>query len=320
MGIVDSLTVSERTDESSFKKNFALLGAAGYIAPRHLRAIRDCGCRLLFAVDPNDSVGILDSYFPSARFFLSFDAFRECVHEYCQSGGHLDYVSICTPNYLHCSQIVDSLRLGADVICEKPLVLDAVQLGVLSAAEQETCRKVNTILQLRLHPAMLALKKRLESVSGFIRADLTYITSRGPWYRESWKYDSFKGGGIASNIGIHFFDLLLWFFGDCTRNEICFQSGERLQGKLYFENAEVAYFLSIDANDLPQEARMKGQRTWRTFEVDDHKIEFSEGFTDLHTLSYQKILEGEGFGIQDAEKAVGLCAAIGKRMHTGEPL
>ncbi len=287
-------------------KNFALIGAAGYVAPRHMRAIRDTGNRLLAAYDPNDSVGIIDSYFPEADFFVEFERFDRHVEKMRRAGQPAHYVSVCSPNYLHDAHIRFGLRIGADVVCEKPLVLNPWNVDALRELEEEYGRKVYTILQLRHHPALLALRKKL-GANGMDRkheVDLGYITSRGKWYYASWKGNLQKSGGIATNIGIHFFDMLVWLFGPVQDNVVHLHTHDRAAGYLELERARVRWFLSINAETLPEAVRAAGQRTWRSITVDGEEIEFSGGFTDLHTRSYEAILEGRGFGIEDAATAI----------------
>ncbi len=287
-------------------KNFALIGAAGYIAPRHLRAIKDTDNNLIAALDKFDSVGVMDSYFPKADFFVEFERFDRHIEKLKRSGTHLDYVSICTPNYLHDAHIRMALRSGADAICEKPLVLNPWNVDALAAIEKESGQKINTILQLRLHPSIIALKKKVESEckEGKYDIDLTYITSRGNWYDISWKGDESKSGGIATNIGVHFYDMLSWIFGDVQENVVHLREKDKSSGYLEFEKARVRWFLSIDENSLPNRIKEVGQRTYRSILIDDEEIEFSAGFTDLHTVSYQGILKGNGFGLEDAKKSV----------------
>jgi UDP-N-acetyl-2-amino-2-deoxyglucuronate dehydrogenase len=290
--------------------NFALIGAAGYVAPRHLRAIRDTGHSLLAAFDPRDSVGVLDSYFPETAFFTEFERFDRHLEKLKRAGNEVSYVSICSPNYLHDAHIRFGLRHGAHVICEKPLVLNPWNAEALRANEMESGKKVFTILQLRLHPAIIDLKNNIErSFSGKKhQVDLSYITSRGNWYYASWKGDLQKSGGIATNIGIHFFDMLTWIFGPVASNAVHLHAHDRAAGLLSLEKAEVRWFLSINPATLPPQAA--GKKTFREITVDGSAIEFSEGFTDLHTLSYQHILEGNGFGLNDALPAIQLAHDI----------
>ena len=287
-------------------KNFALLGAAGYIAPRHLKAIQETNNNLIAALDKFDSVGILDSYFPNADFFVEFERFDRHIEKLKRNGTHLDYVSICTPNYLHDSHIRMALRRGADAICEKPLVLNPWNLEALRAIEKESGQKINTILQLRLHPSIIALKNKVRHKSQKKKydIDLTYITSRGKWYDVSWKGDESKSGGIATNIGVHFYDMLSWIFGNVQENIVHVRTKDKVSGFLEFEKARVRWFLSIDENALPDAVRTKRQRTYRSITIDEEEIEFSAGFTDLHTRSYQEILNGNPFGLDDVQSSI----------------
>ena len=301
-------------------KNFALIGAAGYVAPRHLKAIRDTGNKLVAAVDPHDNVGILDSYFPDARFFTEFERFDRHIDKLRRSGEALDYVSITSPNYLHDAHIRFALRSGAQAICEKPLVINPWNLDGLSALEQETGRGVYTILQLRLHPSVIALRERvrraIESDPGCqFEVDLDYVTSRGAWYFSSWKGDARKSGGVITNIGIHFFDMLLWIFGDVRESSVAHLGDESAAGTLRFDNARVRWFLSVSAEHLPERAKARGQRTYRSIRIDGEEVEFSDGFTDLHTASYDDILKGGGFGIAEARPSISLV----HRIRTAEP-
>ena len=290
----------------SFMKNFALIGAAGYIAPRHLKAIKDTNNQLIAALDKFDSVGIMDSYFPNADFFTEFERFDRHIEKLKRNQILLDYVSICTPNYLHDSHIRMALRRGADAICEKPLVLNPWNVDALMDIEKESGNKIHTILQLRLHPSIVALKKKIDSENRKEKydVDLTYITSRGSWYDISWKGDESKSGGIATNIGIHFYDMLGWIFGDVKEVQVHLREKWKASGFLEFEKARVRWFLSIDENDLPEEVKLKGQRTYRSITIDKEEIEFSDGFTELHTESYRKILDGNGFGLADAKASI----------------
>ena len=286
--------------------NFVLIGAGGYVAPRHMKAIRDTGNRLVAAYDKNDSVGIIDSYFPDADFFTEFERFDRHIEKLRRSGTHIDYVAVCSPNYLHDAHIRFGLRIGADVICEKPLVLNPWNVEALQDMERETGRRVFTILQLRLHPALLALREKIMAAPAgkVYDVQLTYITSRGKWYYSSWKGDLAKSGGIATNIGVHFYDMLTWLFGSVRENTVHLHTHDRAAGYLELDRARVRWFLSINAETLPQPARDKGGRTFRSVTVDGEEIEFSEGFTDLHTRSYEAVLAGEGFGLQEAATAV----------------
>ena len=288
-------------------KNFALIGAAGYIAPRHLKAIQDTNNNLIAALDRFDSVGIMDRYFPNADFFVEFERFDRHIEKLKREQKvHLDYVSICTPNYLHDSHIRMALRRGADAICEKPLVLNPWNVDALAAIEKETGNKINSILQLRLHPSIIALKEQIAQgpADKIYDVDLTYITSRGNWYDISWKGDQSKSGGIATNIGVHFYDMLSWIFGDVITNMVHLREKDKSAGYLEFKQARVRWYLSIDENSLPKQVREKGQRTYRSITVNDQEIEFSGGFTELHTRSYEEILKGAGFGLNEAKQSI----------------
>lgn len=283
-------------------KNFALLGAAGYIAPRHMNAIKETDNRLVAALDPSDSVGIIDSYFPNSAFFTEFERFDRHIEKLRRKGSEqaVDFVSICSPNYLHDAHIRFAFRSGANAICEKPLVLNPWNLDGLKEIEEATGRRVYNILQLRLHPSIIALKKRYANSDKIHDIDLTYITSRGVWYHHSWKGALEKSGGIATNIGIHFFDMLSWIFGRKQRNVVHVQTNLKTAGYIEYERARVRWLLSIDANDLPPKQLTQGNRTYREISIEGENVEFSGGFTDLHTVSYQNILSGDGFGIDDA--------------------
>jgi UDP-N-acetyl-2-amino-2-deoxyglucuronate dehydrogenase len=287
-------------------KNFALIGAAGFIAPRHLKAIKETGNNLEAALDSFDSVGIMDSYFPDAAFFTEFERFDRHVDKLRRKGSKIDYVSVCTPNYLHDSHIRFGLRHGADVICEKPLVLNPWNLDALQEIEKETCQKVYTILQLRLHDSIKALKARIDAgpKDKIYDFDLTYQTSRGNWYYTSWKGDFDKSGGIATNIGVHFFDMLGWIFGSVKQNVVHQHTHDRATGYLEFERARVRWFLSINYDTIPENIKKTGKRTFRSMEINGEQIEFSDGFTELHTLSYKDILSGNGFGIEESRQAI----------------
>ena len=286
-------------------KNFALIGAAGFIAPRHLKAIKETKNNLVAALDKHDNVGILDSYFPNADFFVEFERFDRHIDKLKRNGVKVDYVSICSPNYLHDSHIRFALRQGADAICEKPLVLNPWNVEALIELEQETGKKINTILQLRLHPAIIALKQKVNSTPDKVfDIDLTYITSRGQWYHSSWKGELAKSGGIGTNIGVHFFDMLQWIFGEVKSNSVHVMQAEKAAGFLEFKRANVRWFLSIDYDDVPEAARAKGMRTFRSIQVAGEELEFSEGFTDLHTRSYEEIISGKGFGLKDAQASI----------------
>lgn len=283
--------------------SFALIGAAGYIAPRHMKAIKAVDGDLKVAFDPNDSVGIIDSHFPQAHFFTEFERFDRHVDKLRRRGDRIDYVSVCSPNYLHDAHIRFGLRAGSDVICEKPLVLNPWNIDGLIEIERDSGRKVNTILQLRLHPAIQALKERIATSNERHAVDLTYITSRGRWYHASWKGDEAKSGGVATNIGVHFFDMLAYVFGPLKSQTANLREAERAGGLLSYEKADVRWFLSVDANDLPD--NVKGQKTtFRSITVDGEELEFSEGFTDLHTRSYEEILAGKGYGLEDVRFSI----------------
>jgi UDP-N-acetyl-2-amino-2-deoxyglucuronate dehydrogenase len=295
-------------------KNFALIGAAGYIAPRHMKAIKDTENLLVAAVDKNDSVGVIDSYFPEAHFFTEFERFDRHVDKLLRDhrSDSIDYISIASPNYLHDSHIRFSLRSQADVICEKPLVLNPWNIDGLLSIEKTTGRKVNTILQLRLHPSILALRDKVQANASGKKydVDLTYITSRGSWYGQSWKGDQKKSGGIATNIGVHFYDMLHFVFGGLQRNVVNLNSETACAGYLEYENARVRWFLSIDAQHIPNVIRDSGQRTFRSITCNGEEVEFSDGFTDLHTRCYEEILAGRGFGLEDNRIAIETVASI----------
>jgi UDP-N-acetyl-2-amino-2-deoxyglucuronate dehydrogenase len=287
-------------------KNFALIGAAGFIAPRHLKAIKETGNNLVAALDRFDSVGIMDSYFPNADFFVEFERFDRHLEKLKRKGTKVDFISVCSPNYLHDSHIRFGLRYGADVICEKPLVLNPWNLEALGEIEQETGKKVYNILQLRLHPAIITLKEKIANgpKDKIYDIDLTYITSRGHWYYTSWKGEVSKSGGIATNIGVHFFDMLTWIFGDVKKSTVHIQEHDRASGFMELSRARVRWFLSINAETLPSVIKEKGQRTFRYITIAGEELEFSEGFTDLHTKSYQEILAGNGFGLKEAKSSI----------------
>lgn len=287
-------------------KRFALIGAGGYIAPRHMKAIKETGNELVAAIDKNDSVGIMDSYFPGADFFTEFERFDRHLEKLKRSQHPIDYMSICSPNYLHDSHMRFGLRLGADVICEKPLVLNPWNIDALQEIELETNKKVNTILQLRLHPRVQELRKKIQSENApqKYEVDLVYITSRGKWYFTSWKGDLQKSGGIATNIGVHFYDLLGWLFGKVQQNIVHVQQHDRVAGYLEYEQARVRYFLSINEQTLPKELLDAGKKTFRSLQIGGEEFEFSEGFGDLHTVSYQEILNGNGFGLNESKQSI----------------
>lgn len=289
-------------------KNFVLIGAGGYVAPRHLKAIKDTGNDLLAALDKNDSVGILDSWFPHADFFTEFERFDRHCEKLRRSKTPIDYLSVCSPNYLHDAHVRFGLRIGADVICEKPVVLNPWNVDALLEMEKETGRKVYTILQLRLHPAIISLREKIiKGPAGKkYKIDLKYISARGNWYHSSWKGDIYKSGGIATNIGIHFFDALLWIFGDVKENIVYRHGIDSASGKLNLARAEINWMLSIDAGQLPEETRKKGNRTWRSFIIDGEEVEFSDGFAELHTRSYEEILAGKGISLMESKKVIQL--------------
>jgi len=300
--------------------SFALIGAAGYIAPRHLRAIKDTGNELVAAMDPNDTVGILDSFFPDARFFTEFERFDRYIDLLRRKGESVDYVSIASPNYLHDSHIRFALRVGATAVCEKPLVVNPWNAESLRDIEAESGRRVFTILQLRLHPSIVALRQKVKdrpTGAGPVELDLTYVTSRGNWYFASWKGEERKSGGIVPNIGIHFFDMLLWIFGPVAESEVTLLREDCASGILRFAGATVRWFLSVNAEHLPDECKAKGQRTFRSIAMEGEEIEFSDGFTDLHTESYRRILAGDGFGIEDALPSVRLTHDIRRSKERG---
>ena len=293
-------------------KNFVLIGAAGYIAPRHMKAIKETGNNLIAAYDPYDGVGIMDSHFPNAHFFTEFERFDRHIEKIKRAGTKIDYVSICSPNYLHDSHIRYGLRIDADVICEKPLVLNPWNVDALIELESEYKNKVHTILQLRHHDAILELKEKIEKgpKDKIYDIDLTYITSRGNWYYTSWKGNEDKSGGIASNIGVHFFDMLQWIFGSFEDATVAIKTKDTNSGTLKFKQANVNWYLSINAENLPSDIKSKGQSTFRTLTIEDKEIEFSKGFTDLHTVSYQKIIEGQGYGLKDAKNSIEIVSQI----------
>ena len=290
-------------------KNFALIGAAGYIAPRHMKAIKDTNNNLLAAYDKGDSVGVIDSHLPNADFFVEFERFDRHIEKLkYDKGTYLDYVSICSPNYLHDAHIRFALRSGADAICEKPLVLNPWNIDKLQKVEEKTGKKVYNILQLRVHPSIIALKEKVANTKKDTKfeVDLTYLTSRGNWYFTSWKGDVSKSGGIATNIGVHFYDMLSWIFGDVQENIVHIHEKDRAAGYLEFENARVRWFLSINSDYLPKEIKDKGQTTFRSITIDGEDLEFSGGFTDLHTMVYKDILSGKGYGLDAARTAINI--------------
>jgi UDP-N-acetyl-2-amino-2-deoxyglucuronate dehydrogenase len=293
-------------------KRFALIGAAGYIAPRHMKAIKDTGNELVAAFDPYDGVGIMDSYFPDADYFTEFERFDRHIDKLRRQGNPIDFISICSPNYLHDAHIRFGLKSGCDVICEKPLVLNPWNIDSLSEIEQETGKKVYTILQLRLHPSIIALREKIANSPKDKKFDVTlkYMTSRGKWYHRSWKGDVSKSGGIATNIGVHFFDMLSWVFGDVQDSVVHQLTDDTASGKLTFEQANVEWFLSIDYDQIPEAIKAQGKRTFRTLNMEGEEIEFSDGFTELHTNSYRDILNGNGFGVLDTKNAIEMVSKI----------
>lgn len=303
--------------------NFALIGAAGYIAPRHMRAIKDTGNALICALDKNDSVGIMDSYFPNASFFTEFERFDRFVDKWRrEQGKKIEYVSIATPNYLHDAHIRFALRNGAHAICEKPLVLNTHNIDQLQIIENESDTKVYTILQLRLHDSIIALKNKIsqelfEDPNKIYDIDLTYLTSRGKWYFSSWKGDESKSGGIATNIGVHFFDMLSWIFGPLVENSIHIKQADTNAGYMRLANARIRWFLSVNYDYIPDEVKQIGKHTYRSITVDNQAFEFSDGFTELHTLSYKDILSGGGFGLQEAKKSIEIVSSIRKLSPIG---
>jgi len=299
-------------NSSEKQKNFAIIGVGGYIAVRHLRAIKDTGNSLLASLDPGDSVGIIDSYFPDSNFFVEFERFDRHIDKQRRTGTHVDYVSICSPNYLHDAHSRFALRSGAHAICEKPLVLNPWNVDALHEIENESGKKIYNILQLRLHPSIIALKKQIENgpKDKIYDIELTYITSRGKWYYMSWKGNIQKSVGIATNIGVHFFDMLVWIFGGVKQNIVHLLKEDKASGYLDLERARVKWFLSLDYNDIPANVRAKGSSTYRSILLNNEEIEFSGGFTDLHTESYNHILDGNGFPLMEAKSAVETVFAI----------
>ena len=294
-------------------KNFALIGAGGYIAPRHMKAIKDTNNKLIVAFDINDSVGIIDSYFPAAHFFTEFERFDRHIEKLkYENNVLLDYVSICSPNYLHDAHIRFALRSGADAICEKPLVLNPWNVEKLEKIESSTGKKIYNVLQLRLHPSIIDLKQKIKSLNKKEKheVDLTYITSRGNWYFSSWKGDISKSGGIATNIGIHFFDMLIWVFGKVQKSEVYARESDYTSGFIEFESARVRWFLSINSKFLPKDILIKGQMTYRSILIDGEELEFSDGFMNLHTTLYNEIIDGRGFGLNEIYDAVDLAHQI----------
>lgn len=300
-------------------KNFALIGAAGYIAPRHMKAIKETGNNLITALDKNDSVGVIDSYFPQADFFTEFERFDRHIDKLKRNNNEISYMSICTPNYLHDSHIRFCLKHGADAICEKPLVLNPWNIEGLEEIEKETGKNVFNVLQLRLHPSIIALKEKIqkEKSNKIYDIDLTYITSRGNWYFASWKAQDEKSGGIPTNIGIHFFDMLLWIFGPVQKSVVNVLEPKRAAGILTLKNARVRWYLAIDSNTMPEDVKKAGKTTYRVLSINNENFEFSDGFADLHTLSYKKILNNEGFGLSCVRPSIELAYQIRNSEKTG---
>lgn len=303
--------------------NFALIGAAGYIAPRHMKAIKETGNNLIAALDPYDGVGIMDSNFPNAHFFTEFERFDRFVDKWHREHDkRIEYISIATPNYLHDSHIRFALKSGADAICEKPLVLNPHNIDQLQVIEQETGKKVYNILQLRLHNSIIALKEKItkelkENPTKVYDLDLTYLTSRGKWYFTSWKGNESKSGGIASNIGVHFFDMLCWIFGPVEENIVHLKQADTNAGFMKLKNANVRWFLSVNYDYIPEDIKATGKATYRSIKVDGEELEFSEGFTDLHTKSYEDILMGGGFGLEEARNSINIVSTIRKLTPLG---
>ena len=298
------------------KKNFALIGASGYIAPRHMKAITDTGNNLVAALDPYDGIGIMDSHFPQASFFTEFERFDRFIDKWHRSDEkRIDYISITTPNYLHDAHIRFALKNGCDAICEKPLVLNPHNIDQLKVIENETGKRVNNILQLRLHPSIIALKEKVskeleQNPNKVYDIDLTYLTSRGKWYFVSWKGDEAKSGGIASNIGVHFYDMLCWIFGDVEENIVHLKTADTNAGSFRLKNATVRWFLSVNYDYIPNDVKESGLTTFRSITVDGQEIEFSGGFKDLHTRSYEEILKGNGFGLEEAYGSIRTVSTI----------
>ena len=303
--------------------NFGLIGASGYIAPRHMRAIKDTGNELIAALDPYDGIGIMDSYFPQAYFFTEYERFDRFVDKWRRNGNKkIEYVAITTPNYLHDSHIRFALRSGANAICEKPLVLNPHNIDQLKIIEEESGKKVFNILQLRLHESIVALKNKiskelLQNPDRIYDVDLTYLTSRGKWYFISWKGDEDKSGGVATNIGVHFFDMLSWIFGPIEENIVHLKQPDANAGYMRLKNANVRWFLSVNYDYIPENIKNSGKRTFRSIKVDGDEIEFSDGFTDLHTKSYEHILSGEGFGLDEARNSINIVSSIRKMSPIG---
>ena len=302
-------------------KNFGLIGAAGYIAPRHLKAIKETGNHLVVAMDINDSVGIMDSHFPEAEFFTEFEQFSAYVEDLKLTGNRLDYIAICSPNYLHLPHMKFALQNGIDVVCEKPLVLDVQDLETLKRYEQEYNARVNSILQLRLHPSIIALRDKVAAApqEKVFDVELTYLTSRGKWYLKSWKGFDEKSGGVATNIGVHFYDMLHYIFGEVRRNEVHYRDMKTSCGYLEYDRARVRWFLSIDSRHLPENAVQGEKLTYRSIKIEGEELEFSGGFAELHTESYQNFLAGKGFGIEDNRAAIQTVAELRNAKVLGKP-
>ncbi|WP_462109360.1 Gfo/Idh/MocA family oxidoreductase [Campylobacter concisus] len=303
--------------------NFGLIGASGYIAPRHMRAIKDTGNELIAALDPYDGIGIMDSYFPQAYFFTEYERFDRFVDKWRRNGNKkIEYIAITTPNYLHDSHIRFALRSGANAICEKPLVLNPHNIDQLKIIEEESGKKVFNILQLRLHDSIVALKNKIskelsQNPDRIYDVDLTYLTSRGKWYFISWKGNEDKSGGVATNIGVHFFDMLSWIFGPIEENIVHLKQPDTNAGYMRLKNANVRWFLSVNYDYIPENVKDSGKRTFRSIKVDGDEVEFSDGFTDLHTKSYEHILSGEGFGLDEARNSINIVSNIRKMSPIG---
>ncbi|MDB3986080.1 Gfo/Idh/MocA family oxidoreductase [Pseudomonadales bacterium] len=302
-------------------KKFAIIGVSGYIAPRHLTAISETGNQLVAAMDINDSVGIMDSHFPKAEFFTEFEQFEEFLEDQSIKGEMLDYITICSPNYLHLAHMKAALKRGLDVICEKPLVLNSIDLDALTQYEDRFGGKVNSILQLRLHPSIIALREKVRAAKPgkVFDVDLTYITSRGKWYMKSWKGYDYKSGGVATNVGVHFFDMLHFVFGKLLHSEVHFKDDRTSAGYLEYEGARVRWFLSIDAIHLPENAVHGEKSTYRSLMIEGEELEFSDGFTNLHTDSYRRILEGKGYGIADNRTAIETVESLRNQLVVRNP-
>ena len=305
------------------KTRFALIGASGYIAPRHMQAITETGNELVAALDPYDGIGIMDSHFPQASFFTEFERFDRFIDKYHRENEKkIEYIGITTPNYLHDAHIRFALKSGCHAICEKPLVLNPHNIDQLKTIEQETGKKINNILQLRLHPSIIALKEKVqkeleENPNKMYDIDLTYLTSRGKWYFVSWKGDENKSGGIASNIGVHFYDMLSWIFGEVKENIVHLKQPDANAGLLRLKNANVRWFLSVNYDYIPEDIKVAGQTTFRSITVEGEEIEFSGGFKDLHTRSYEEILAGNGFGLDEAYGSIDIVSQIRKMTPIG---